>query len=95
MMKTIRPIKVELFFQITPNARIERCAYPVLNDDESSIFCVSLQVAQNLATTFLRDHQPEPACRPSNKISSSETCLSSHETLNTEDTDESHVLDEK
>jgi hypothetical protein len=43
------------------NARIERCAYPVLNGDESSIFCVSLQVAQKLATTFLRDHQPEPA----------------------------------
>jgi len=36
------------------NAYIERCAYPVLNGDESSIFCVSLQVAQNLATTFLR-----------------------------------------
>ena len=39
---------------IVPNACIERCAYPELNGDESSIFCVSLQVAQNLATTFLR-----------------------------------------
>ncbi len=86
-MKTIRPIKVELFFQITPNARIERCAYPVLNDDESSIFCVSLQVAQNLATTFLRNHLPEPACRPTTKISSSDTFIVSHETQNTEDTD--------
>jgi hypothetical protein len=69
------------------NARIERCAYPMLNGDESSIFCVSNQVAQNLATTFLRDHQPEPACRPTTTTSSSETYLISHETQNTEDTD--------
>jgi hypothetical protein len=46
------------------NARIERCAYPELNGDESSIFCVSLQVAEKLATTFLHDHQPEPAGQP-------------------------------
>jgi hypothetical protein len=47
-----------------PNARIERCAYPELNGDESSIFCVSLQVAENLATTFLRHYLPEPAGKP-------------------------------
>jgi len=28
------------------NAHIESCAYPELNGDESSIFCVSLQVAE-------------------------------------------------
>jgi len=76
------------------NARIERCAYPELNGDESSIFCVSLQVALTLATTFLRDQQPEPACRLTSTTSSSETFLVSHETQNTEDTDELHLLDE-
>jgi len=45
------------------------------------------QVAENLATTFLRDHQPEPACRPTTTTSFSEAHLISHETLNTEDTD--------
>jgi hypothetical protein len=74
------------------NARIERCAYPVLNGDESSIFCVSLQVAQNLATTFLRYHQPEPACRPTTTTSSCETFLISHETQNIENADKSHSL---
>jgi hypothetical protein len=69
------------------NARIERCAYPVLNSDESSIFCVSLQVAQKLATTFLRYFLPEPACRPTTKICFVETHLISHETQNTENTD--------
>jgi len=62
--------------------------FSVLNGDESSIFCVSLQVAQKLATTFLRDHQPEPACRPTTTTSFSETFLISHETQNTENTDE-------
>jgi len=57
------------------NACIGRCAYPVFNSDESSIFCVSLQVAQNLATTFLRDHQPEPACRLPTTTSFRETFL--------------------
>ena len=38
---------------MTTNARIERCAYRELNGDESSIFCVSFQVAWPLATTFL------------------------------------------
>jgi hypothetical protein len=52
------------------NARIERCAYPVLNGDESSIFCVSNQVAENLATTFLRYDLPESACRPTTKLAS-------------------------
>ena len=74
------------------NARIGRCAYPVLNGDESSIFCVSLQVAPNLATSFLRDHLPEPACRPTTKINFGETYLNGYETLNTEDTDEAHEL---
>jgi len=50
-----------------PNARIERCAYPELNGDEISIFCVSNQVEQNLATTFLRHYLPEPAC-PSERV---------------------------
>ena len=68
------------------NASIGRCAYPVLNGDESSIFCVSNQVAERLATTFLRYYQPEPACRPPTKIGFGETSLSGHETLNTEDT---------
>jgi len=76
------------------NARIERCAYPVLNGDESSIFCVSNQVALPLATTFLRDHQPEPACRPSTTTSFSETYWISHETQNTEDTGKLHSLNE-
>jgi hypothetical protein len=53
------------------NARIERCAYPVLNGDESSIFCVSFQVAQNLATTFLRDHLPEPAAGQPQQLATS------------------------
>jgi hypothetical protein len=76
-----------IFRAIAYNARIECCAYPVLNSDESSIFCVSLQVAQNLATTFLRDYQPEPACRLTTTTSFCESFLISHETLNTEDTD--------
>jgi len=84
-----------LFIRNDCNARIERCAYPVLNGDESSIFCVSLQVAQNLATTFLRDYQPEPACRPTTTTSFSETFSNSHETQNTENTVESHLLNEK
>jgi hypothetical protein len=79
---------------VVANARIERCAYPVLNGDESSIFCVSNQVALPLATTFLYDHLPEPACRPPTTTSFCKTYLNSHETLNTEDTDESHSLDE-
>jgi len=70
------------------NARIERCAYPVLNGDESSIFCVSNQVALSLATTFLHDYLPEPACRPITTTGFWETLVISHETLNTEDTDE-------
>jgi len=78
---------------IHDNARIERCAYPVLNGDESSIFCVSLQVAQRLATTFLRNQLPEPACRLTTKTCLGETYLNSHETLNTEDTDVTHSLD--
>jgi hypothetical protein len=64
----------------------------VLNGDESSIFCVSLQVAQKLATTFLRYSLPEPACRPTTITSFIETYLISHETQNTEDTDESQEL---
>jgi hypothetical protein len=68
---------------IAGNARIERCAYPVFNCDESSIFCVSNQVAQSLATTLLRDHLPEPACRPTARLSFGDTFLISHETLNT------------
>jgi len=31
------------FSYLMPNARIGRCAYLVLNGDESSIFCVSNQ----------------------------------------------------
>jgi hypothetical protein len=73
------------------NARIERCAYPVLKGDESSIFCVSLQVAENLATTFLRDHQPEPAW-PTTTTSFGETYLNSHKTQNTENAGEPHGL---
>jgi len=76
-----------------PNACIGRCAYPVLNDDESSIFCVSFQVALTLATTFLRYHQPKPACRPTTTTSFGETFLVSYEMLNTENTDELHLLD--
>jgi hypothetical protein len=34
-----------MIHEIDANARIERCAYPELNGDESSIFCVSNQVA--------------------------------------------------
>jgi len=49
------------------NARIVRCAYPVLKGDESSVFCVSNQVAQTLATTFLRNHLPKPARRQTSK----------------------------
>jgi len=77
------------------NARIGRCPYPVLKGDESSIFCVSLQVTQNLATTFLHYHLPELACRPITTASFSETYLISHETQNTENVDEMHSLDEK
>jgi hypothetical protein len=55
------------------NARIERCAYPELNGDKISIFCVSLQVALPLATTFLRYYLPEPACRPTTTTSFIET----------------------
>jgi hypothetical protein len=85
------------------NARIECCAYPVLNGDESSIFCISFQVAERLATTFLRDHLPEPACpsdrviragQANTKTSSSETYLISHETPNTENAGKPHSLDE-
>jgi len=77
------------------NARIERCAYPMLNGDESSIFCVSFQAAENLATTFLHATSRNlPAGQPTT-TSFGKTFLSSHETLNTEDTDKSHLLDEK
>jgi|GEM_PF-5069881 len=75
------------------NARIERCAYPELNGDESSIFCVSNQVALPLATTFLLYYQPEPACRPTTTTSYGKSFLNSHETLNTENADELHALD--
>jgi len=61
------------------------------------------QVAQNLATTFLRDHLLESAC-PSDWVirvgrlptttSFGKTCLISYETPNTENTDKSHGLDE-
>ncbi len=88
----MRKLLLTFLRAIVANARIERCACPVLNGDESSILCVSLQVAQNLARTFLCHHQPEPACRPITKIRFGETYLSSHETQNTEDTDESHGL---
>jgi hypothetical protein len=64
----------------------------MLNGDESSIFCVSLQVAQNLATTFLHHSLPEPACRPSTKLGSSETYLIRHETQNTENGGKAHEL---
>jgi hypothetical protein len=43
-----------LYHLIFANARKARCAYAMLNGDESTIFCVSLQVAEKLATTFLR-----------------------------------------
>ena len=67
-------------------------AYPELNGDESSIFCVSNQVALSLATTFLPYNLPEPACRPTTTTSFGKTYLSSHETQNTENTDESQTL---
>jgi len=62
------------------NACIGRCAYPVLNGDESSIFCVSPQVTEELATAFLHDYKPEPTCKPTTKLHFGETFLISHET---------------
>jgi len=79
---------------VVDNACIGRCAYPVFNSNESSIFCVSNQVAETLATTFLRYHLPEPACRPPIAVRSLKTFLNIHEKQNTENTEELHSLDE-
>ncbi len=41
------------------NARIVRSVYLLINGDESSVLYVSLQVTEDLATTFLRNRQEE------------------------------------